>query len=99
MRDFLNKLFNNDWLLIETFSQDFGSKIVNYMGSELNGTEKIETSYYYIDYSKIRNKVRLRKENSNHITKTAYQDAMNYMSAINQDLLLGKSIEDILSEI
>ena len=97
MIEYLNKLFKNDWLIIETFSGDFGSKFT-YNGRPY--TEMIiETSYYYIQYSKIRNKVRIKKENSNYITKDAYQDALNYANAINQELLLGETIENILSKI
>jgi hypothetical protein len=98
MLNFINKLFKNDWTLIETFSEDYGSYLTK-NEKEICDTRKIETSYYYVLYSKSRNKVKMKKENVNHITKKAYQDALNFITAINQDLLEGKNISDILNEI
>ena len=89
--------FVNDWILIETFSEDFGSVFT------LNGAEQgdpiLKTSYYNIEYSKVRNKVRMKKKNSNRVTKKAYQNALNYMTALNIDLMKGDDINEILSKI
>jgi len=63
------------------------------------GKPVTETSYYFVEYSEIRNKVRIRTENANHITKNAYQDALNMKIALNIDLMNGEKITDILEKI
>ena len=94
--NFLKKIFSNDWLTIEVITAKYTTSWTNENGFKTREDDK-HTTFYNIQYSKSKNKSRLRIDglDSEAIIDSKIK-AIGRVAELNK-LLLTNKIEDIIS--
>jgi hypothetical protein len=97
--EYLKKRYTKDWVVVKTYTAKWVSFRQNQEGFQVSPNEP-KTTYYDIEYSKIRNQFKLSSRGGhNKSTKNTYEKALKILGDLNIQLLSDKPLSEILKTL